>query len=177
MGFRLRFLVGSCFVLLVIYGFHKAEGDPPKHLALPEIEMEPVPHIGSDGTEELEKSPAFRAIRAAAEGKMPSHPTNDPILGDVIQAIAERHRELGIDLNVHPADGELESVSPKALEIAPQSQSQLTNPALNARAAEQLLKASRLLEKNMKKRGETPESSRMDLVNRMRAEAVKLLSE
>ncbi|HBV63117.1 MAG TPA: hypothetical protein DEF45_08870 [Rhodopirellula sp.] len=169
MSVQLRFLVGSCFLFLALYGFYSAQGDPPKALPLPEVDMIPLPPAGEP---ELEDSEAFQAIRAATEGRVPEKKITDPILGDVMQAIAERHREMGLDLDwdreTNPT-GVAEEVT-----IGGRLRSPL--PA-NVKAAEQLLKASRLLENVAKRSGVVADASREDLVNRMRAEAVKLLSE
>jgi len=172
MSFQIRFLVGSCFLFLVIYGFYNAQGDPPKVLQLPNVELAPVPMPEPDGQVEQEDSQAFQAIRAAVEGKLPEKAVNDPILGDVMQAIAERHRELGLDL-----DWDQEAGPTSTTEGVAAGGAQRAQITANAKAAEQLLKASRLLENVSKITGETAGSSRTDLVNRMRAEAVKLLSE
>ena len=64
MRVQLRFLVGSCFLFLALYGFYSAQGDPPKALSLPDVDVIPLPAIDAD----LEDSKAFRALRAAAEG-------------------------------------------------------------------------------------------------------------
>ena len=172
MNFKIRFLVGSCFLFLVIYGFYDAQGDPPEVLPLPNVELAPVPAVAPGGRLERKESHAFQAIRAATEGKLPEKAVNDPILGDVIQAIAERHRELGLDL-----DWDQEAGPTSTSEGVTAVGGQRSQVAANAKAAEQLLKASRLLENVSKITGETADSSRTDLVNRMRAEAVKLLSE
>ena len=172
MRVQIRFLVGSCFLFLVIYGFYNAQGDPPKVLQLPNVELAPVPMPEPDGQVEQEDSQAFQAIRAAVEGKLPEKAVNDPILGDVMQAIAERHRELGLDLEWDREAG------PTGVAEQVATGGSLRSPhSVNAKAAEQLLKASRLLQKAATRSGETPDASRRDLVNRMRAEAVKLLSE
>jgi len=170
MGIWTRCSIGLCFVLLSIYGFRVVQGDPPQVLPLPEIELTPVPDVVDE--EDLENSRAFQAIRAAAEGKLPESRVTDPILGDVMQVIAERHRELGLDLDVQQ-----EAMPIGATAIAAGSQSQGPHKSNRAKAAEQLLKASRLLENLVKTSDELPEQTRLDLVNRMRSEAVKLLSE
>ena len=170
MGVRIRFLMGFCFVFLAIYGFYNVQGDPPRVLPLPEIELKPVPAVVD--ADKRENSRAFQAIRAAAEGKLPEGPVIDPVLGDVMQVIAERHRELGLDLDV-----EQETIPIGVTAIGTASQSQRPHKSNKAKAAEQLLKASRLLENLAKISGETPDETRLDLVNRMRAEAVTLLSE
>jgi hypothetical protein len=170
MGVRLRFLMCFCFVLLGIYGFYDVQGDPPQFLPLPEVELRPVPEVVDD--DELENSRAFQAIRAASEGKLPESPVADPILGDVMQVIAERHRELGLDWDLEQGTTPI-GVTAVGTEV----RSQRAHHPNNAKAAEQLLKASRILENLAKMSGESPDLTRMDLVNRMRAEAVKLLSE
>ncbi len=172
MGVQLRFLVGSCFLFLVIYGFYNAQGDPPQALLLPDVELMPVPVVESDGEARMEKSQVFQAIRAAAEGKVPENAVGDPILGGVMQAIAERHRELGLEL-----DWDQEAGPAEVSHNAAGREGQRSPFSKNARAAEQLLKASRLLETVAKNSGESAATYRTDLVNRMRAEAVKLLSE
>lgn len=169
MRVQLRFLMVSCFLFLALYGLYGAQGDPPKALPLPDVEVQPLPAAGES---ELEESEAFRAIRAAAEGRAPEKQVSDPILGDVMQAIAERHREMGLDL-----DWDREAVPTGALGEGDSARSQSLPQSANAKTAEQLLKASRLLEKVAKRSGDATDSSRRDLVNRMRAEAVKLLSE
>ena len=169
MSVQLRFLVGSSFLCLALYGFYSAQGDPPKALPLPDVDIIPLPTVGET---ELENSEAFQAIRAATEGRIPEQNVSDPILGDVMQAIAERHREMGLDLDRDRQVGVTGAVE------ALTSGGSLRSPrSANARAAEQLLKASRLLENVAKHSGVTADASREDLVNRMRAEAVKLLSE
>ncbi len=168
MRVQLRFLVGSCFLFLALYGFYSAQGDPPKALSLPDVDVIPLPAIDAD----LEDSKAFRALRAAAEGRTPEDQVTDPILGDVMQAIAERHQEMGLDLDWDRETGPTgvgDEISAGRSLPSPRSE--------NAKAAEQLLKASRLLEKVAKRSGGTTDASRGDLLNRMRAEAVKLLSE
>ncbi len=172
MSVQLRFLVGSCFLFLALYGFYSAQGDPPKALHLPDVEVLPLPASPPLGESDLEKSEAFQAIRAAAEGRVPENQVNDPILGDVMQAIAERHRELGLDL-----DWDREPGSNAAVEEVLKGGSQQSPRSVDAKVAEQLLKASRLLENVAKRSGDTGDAPRMDLVNRMRAEAVKLLTE
>ncbi len=172
MSVQLRFLVGCCFLFLALYGFYSAQGDPPKALPLPDVDVIPLPAVPPAGDADLKGSRAFQAIRAAAEGRTPENQVTDPILGDVMQAIAERHRELGLNLDWDRETG------PTGLEEDISVGGSL--PALrsaNSKAAEQLLKASRLLENVAKRSGGTVDSSRNDLVNRMRAEAVKLLSE
>ena len=169
MRVQIRFLVGSCFLFLALYGFYNAQGDPPKALALPDVDAIPLPPVGEA---DLEDSAAFQAIRAAAEGRTPENQVRDPILGDVMQAIAERHRELGLDLEWDREAG------PTGVAEQVATGGSLRSPhSVNAKAAEQLLKASRLLQKAATRSGVTPDASRRDLVNRMRAEAVKLLSE
>ncbi|MAI70261.1 MAG: hypothetical protein CMM01_05050 [Rhodopirellula sp.] len=172
MRVQLRFLVGSCFLFLALYGFYSAEGDPPKALPLPDVEVMPLPALPPLRESDLENSEAFQAIRAAAEGRAPENQVNDPILGDVMQAIAERHRELGLDL-----DWDREAGPTGAAETFLTEATQQPLRSANAKTAEQLLKASRLLENCAKSSGDTADASRTDLVNRMRAEAVKLLSE
>ena len=170
MGVRLRFLMCFCFVLLGIYGFYEVQGDPPQTLPLPEVELRPVPAVVDD--DERENSRAFQAIRAASEGKLPESPVADPILGDVMQVIAERHRELGLDWDLEQGTTPIGGTA-----VGTGVRSQRAHHSNNAKAAEQLLKASRILENLAKMSGESPDLTRMDLVNRMRAEAVKLLSE
>ena len=170
MDVRLRFLMCFCFVLLGIYGFYDVQGDPPQFLPLPEVELRPVPEVVDD--DELENSRAFQAIRAASEGKLPESPVADPILGDVMQVIAERHRELGLDWDLEQGTTPIGVTA-----VGTGVRSQRAHHSNNAKAAEQLLKASRILENLAKMSGESPDLTRMDLVNRMRAEAVKLLSE
>ena len=89
-----------------------------------------------------------------------------------MQAIAERHREMGLDL-----DCDRETISTGVAEDISSGRSLHLPRSENAKAAEQLLKASRLLENVAKRSGDTTDASREELVNRMRAEAVKLLSE
>lgn len=172
MRVQLRFLVGSCFLFLALYGFYSAQGDPPKALPLPDFDVIPLPAVPPVRKADLEDSEEFQAIRAAAEGRVPENQVTDPILGDVMQAIAERHRELGLD---HEWDRETDPTG-VADDISTGRSLHLPRSA-NAKAAEQLLKASRLLENVAKRAGDTTDASRTDLVNRMRAEAVKLLSE
>ncbi len=172
MRVQLRFLVGSCFLFLALYGFYTAYGDPPKALSLPNVDVIPLPAVPPAGERELEDSEAFRAIRAAAEGRVSENQVTDPILGDVMQAIAERHREMGLDL-----DWDRETISTGVAEDISAGRSLHLPRSENAKAAEQLLKASRLLENVAKRSGDTTDASREELVNRMRAEAVKLLSE
>ena len=118
------------------------------------------------------KSRAFLAIRAASEGKLPESPVADPILGDVMQVIAERHREVGLEWDLEQGTTPIGVTA-----VGTGFRSQRAHHSNNAKAAEQLLKASRILENLAKMSGESPDLTRMDLVNRMRAEAVKLLSE
>jgi len=105
--------------------------------------------------------PASRAeekIRLALEGKLPVQETGGGILGDVIGVIQERRSVLeGSSLD--PSVG-----NTKATPIAARSK--------RAHAAEQLLRASRLLEEL-----DATDQERTDLVHRMRAEAVKVLLE
>ena len=169
MSVQLRFLVGSCFLCLALYGLYSAQGDPPKALPLPDVDIIPLPTVGES---DLEDSEAFQAIRAATEGRVPRKNVSDPILGDVMQAIAERHRAMGLDLDRDREAG------PTGVAEEVMTGGSLRSPlSANAKAAEQLLKASRLLENVAKHSGATADASREDLVNRMRAEAVKLLSE
>lgn len=172
MRVQLRFLVGSCFLFLTFYGFYSAQGDPPKDLPLPEGKVIPLPALPAAGDGELENSEAFQAIRAAAEGRAPANEVPDSILGDVMQAIAERHREIGLDL-----DWEREVGPTGVAEVVSTVETSHFPESANAKAAEQLLKASRLLQNVAKSSGTASDSSRLDLVNRMRAEAVKLLTE
>ena len=118
-----------------------------------------------------------RGVRAAAEGKVSQERVSDPILGDVIQAIARRHRELDLELAL-PDDEVIGSgyVDPAANDPAANDRGR-SAVSRNAMAAEQLLKASRLLENVAAGDGESDDPARAELVNRMRAEAVKLLSE
>ncbi|MGI9467799.1 MAG: hypothetical protein ACR2OA_11810 [Rubripirellula sp.] len=170
MSVQLRFLVGSCFLFVALYGFYTAQGDPPTALPLPDVDAIPLPAVPPAGKADLEDSEAFQAIRAAAEGRVPEKQVTDPILGDVMQAIAERHREMGLDLDWDREAGPIgvaEAIVTGDRQRSPQA----------AKAAEQLLKASRLLENVAKRSGGTADLSCKDLVNRMRAEAVKLLSE
>ncbi len=172
MSVQLRFLVGSCFLFLALYGFYSAQGDPPKALPLPDFDVTPLPAVPPLKEADLEDSEAFQAIRAAAEGRAPENQVTDPILGDVMQALAERHRELGLDLDWDRETG------PTGVAEDISTGGSLRSPRFaNAKAAEQLLKASRLLENVAKRSGGTADLSRKDLVNRMRAEAVRLLSE
>ena len=104
-------------------------------------------------------SPAEQQIRDAIEGKSPAGETGDGLLDDVLGVIKQRRSILdGSSLDFLDSDSETtggpHSVSGMAL------------------AAEQMLKAARLLEKVG-----TADQDRADLVKRMRAEAVKLLSE
>ena len=133
MRVQLRFLVVSCFLFLALYGLYGAQGDPPKALPMPDVEVQPLPAAGES---ELEESEAFRAIRAAAEGRAPEKHVSDPILGDVMQAIAERHREMGLDL-----DWDREAVPTGALGEGASARSQSLPRSASAKTAEQLLKA------------------------------------
>ncbi len=155
MDVRLRFLMCFCFVLLGIYGFYDVQGDPPQFLPLPEVELRPVPEVVDD--DELENSRAFQAIRAASEGKLPESPVADPILGDVMQVIAERHRELGLDWDLEQGTTPIGVTA-----VGTGVRSQRAHHSNNAKAAEQLLKASRILENLAKMSGESPDLTRMD---------------
>jgi hypothetical protein len=104
-------------------------------------------------------SPAEQKIRDALDGRSPVGETGDGVLDDVLGIIKQRRSILqGSSLDPINSDsqttGGRHSVSKMAL------------------AAEQVLKAARLLE-NVGR----PDQGRADLVKRMRAEAVKLLSE
>jgi hypothetical protein len=104
-----------------------------------------------------------------------------------MQAIARRHRELDLELAlpddevigsgyVDPASNDPASNDPASSDPASSDRGR-SAVSRNAMAAEQLLKASRLLENVAAGDGESDDPARAELVNRMRAEAVKLLSE
>ncbi len=104
-------------------------------------------------------SPAEQKIRDALEGDSSAGETGDGVLDDVLGIIKQRRSILeGSSLDPIHNDSETKG--------GPHSVSKM------ALAAEQMLKAARLLE-NVG----TPDQDRADLVKRMRAEAVKLLSE
>ena len=70
----------------------------------------------------------------------------------------ERHRELGLDLEWDREAG------PTGVAEQVATGGSLRSPhSVNAKAAEQLLKASRLLQKAATRSGETPDASRRDL--------------
>ncbi len=104
--------------------------------------------------------PAKQQIFDALEGKSPAGETSDGLLDDVLGVIRQRRSILdgsSLDFSI---DGDAETTG------GPTSSSSM------ALAAEQMLKAARLLEKVG-----ASDQDRADLVKRMRAEAVKLLSE
>ncbi|MDE0863263.1 MAG: hypothetical protein OSA98_05710 [Rubripirellula sp.] len=177
MAFQIRVFAVFCFLLCGICGFYYAQADPPKDLPLPDIEITRIPTPVPGSTEEVRDQAALQALRAAAEGKVSQERVSDPILGDVIQAIARRHRELDLELAL-PDDEVIGSgyVDPAANDPAANDRGR-SAVSRNAMAAEQLLKASRLLENVAAGDGESDDPARAELVNRMRAEAVKLLSE
>ena len=182
MAFQIRVFAIFCFLLCGICGFYYAQADPPKDLPLPDIEITRIPIPAPGSTEEVRDQAALQALRAAAEGKVSQARVSDPILGDVMQAIARRHRELDLELAL-PDDEVIGSgyVDPassgSASSGSASSDRGRSAVSRNAMAAEQLLKASRLLENVAAGDGESDDPARAELVNRMRAEAVKLLSE
>lgn len=173
MAVQMRFFAGFCFLLCVVCGFYWARAEPPKDLPLPDLDIPLVPAPAPGSQQEARDQAAFEAIRAAAQGKA-SDQVSDPILGDVMQAIARRHRELDLEL-----DREENEVIGSGY-VGPASKDRFgSSVSRKARAAEQLLKASRLLE-SVATAGHQEGSEalgRANLVNRMRAEAVKLLTE
>ena len=187
MAFQTRVFAVFCFLLCGICGFYYAQADPPKDLPLPDIEITRIPTPVPGSTEEVRDQAALQALRAAAEGKVSQARVSDPILGDVMQAIARRHRELDLELAlpddevigsgyVDPASNDPASNDPASSDPASNDRGR-SAVSRNAMAAEQLLKASRLLENVAAGDGESDDPARAELVNRMRAEAVKLLSE
>ncbi len=104
-------------------------------------------------------SPAKQKIRDALDGKSPDGETGDGVLDDILGIIKQR-RSILQGSSLDPIDSDSETTG------GPHSVSKM------ALAAEQILKAARLLE-NVGR----PDQGRADLVKRMRAEAVKLLSE
>ena len=103
---------------------------------------------------------------------MPSTETGDGVLDDVLGIIRQRGSLLeGSSLD--PTAGADRQNAP------PSGHRATAGPTRNAYVAEQLLKASRLLESVTagEDAGLAAEADRAALVKRMRAEAVKLLSE
>jgi hypothetical protein len=122
-------------------------GEPPSRASLP---AKPTAKPSS---------PAEQKIRDALEGKSSNGETGDGVLDDVLGIIKQR-RSILEGSSLDPIDIDSETTE------KPGSVSKM------ALAAEQILKAARLLE-NVGR----PDQDRADLVKRMRAEAVKLLSE
>lgn len=106
----------------------------------------------------VELTPEEQGIRRALEGDFSDAPPAG-IYGDVLEIIKKQGSILD-DTAFDPRADE-DAVGQK-----------VTSESQRAHAAEQLLKASRLLE-----RLDSGDSSRCELVNRMRAQAVELLSE
>lgn len=96
------------------------------------------------------------AIRDALEGELPENPSADGVFDDVLRVIKDRGSIL---------DGSVLDQQP----VIADRKSAATERAI---AAEQLLKASRMLEQLASSDG-----NRASLVKRMRGEAAKLLSE
>ncbi|MGI9475030.1 MAG: hypothetical protein ACR2NZ_26090 [Rubripirellula sp.] len=144
----------------------KTENQPPSSglqpLELPEIDLSKFEQALPDVN-----SPAARVIRNAIEGKPLEGAVNDPILSDVLNII--RNRPDPLDLSAFDPDQVIRSCSTYADEPQPGENATVST---RANAAEQLLKASRLLQQAG--RGGSRQD---DLVNRMRAEAVSLLTE
>jgi len=99
--------------------------------------------------------PAQNRIRQALDGKDTAAPTDDGVLDDVLQVIRQR----GSILDGSVLDDRQERPAAAARDR-------------QALVAEQLLKASRLLQSL-----EQPDQSRSELIRDMRAEAGKLLSD
>jgi hypothetical protein len=102
-------------------------------------------------------SPIENQIRDALQGELPATPTNDGVLEDVLQVIKQRGSVL---------DGSVLDAEPDQSPAPPAKAFTATL------AAEQLLKAARLLEKTG-----PLDQDRAELVKSMRAEAVQLLTE
>ncbi len=114
--------------------------------------------VAFDTTADEPASPAEEKIRAALDGDLPRLGSGDAVLEDVIGIIKQRGSVL---------DGS--SLDPDAVATAESTTE--TNSA-RAHVAEQLLKASRMLEQV---RG--PGDRRAELIGQMRDEARQLLSE
>ena len=145
-------------------GGYQPEASPRsglRPLELPDIDLSQLPQISAEVDTD-----AARVIQNAIDGKPLGGPVNDGLLSDVIQVIRKSSR-----INTSSLDPDLLREDGTLLEPESNTESNAKR-ATRVRAAEQLLKASRLLERAGK---DQPE--RMDLVNRMRAEAVSLLSE
>lgn len=130
-------------------------------LELPDMDLSQLPQIAPE-----DDAAAARVIQNAINGKPLGGPVNDGLLSDVIQVIRKSSQ-----INTSSLDPDLLGKDGTLLEPENNTESRVKRGA-RVRAAEQLLKASRLLERVGKDR-----SSSMDLVNRMRAEAVSLISE
>lgn len=158
---------------------------PPARKTLvppPEVPL-PVDSISQDAFE-----PAQEKIRAALEGEASSGGTGDGVLDDVLGMIRRQgsvlkgssldpldDASLEIDGALHADSSTTESQSLDGAQLpASQLQAAPSRSALSraALAAEQMLKSARLLE-NIG----SANQDRAELVNRMRAEAVKLLTE
>ena len=139
MAFQTRVFAVFCFLLCGICGFYYAQADPPKDLPLPDIEITRIPIPAPGSTEEVRDQAALQALRTAAEGKVSQERVNDSILGDVIQAIARRHRELDLELAL-PDDEVIGSgyVDPASNDPASSDRGR-SAVSRNAMAAEQLL--------------------------------------
>lgn len=103
-------------------------------------------------------SPAEQKIRDALQGRA-DKPTGDGVLDDVIGLIKKKGSILD-GSSLDPNQDSAEKVTTAGL------------ISRKAHAAEQLLRASRLLSQF-----DSNDPSRLELVNQMRAEAVKLLTE
>ena len=179
-----RILVSLCFLLCLVCGFPRATADPPQKghrsdtenengvssprfrtLELPDIEIPAVPASSENSADD--NSSASRIIRDAVDGKASKGSVNDPILDDVLQII--RHRKDRLNLSLLDPDQVIQTSGTMPGELA---RSTKNSSSVRARAAEQLLRASRLL---LRAGENSPELD--DLVNRMRAEAVSLLTD
>jgi hypothetical protein len=154
-----RFFQVVGFLLIAVFAaiglYQAAAADPPDFpatdLPLPDVVLpdSPAPDLAS---------PAGQKIREALDDELPRHVTSgDGVLDDVIGIIKRRGSILdgsSLDTNVVIEHRRTNGNSKQAY------------------VAEQLLKSSRLLEGIG-----SSDTNRADLVNKMRAEAVRLLSE
>ena len=138
---------------------HPKPSDPPLELIAPPFELgDPVFSLAELAAEGEQRSAAEQKIRDAIEGNSPTGQTGDGVLDDILGVIKSR-----------PSILDNSSLDPNARSGQTNGPNTISK---KAHTAEQLLKASRLLE------GVGPDDeNRSDLVHRMRAEAEKLLSE
>lgn len=109
-------------------------------------------------------------FQAASEGEFPEGETGDFILDDIL-AVMRQNGSISTKLASSPGFDELESPLAKPLPSPPIREDTPLNESRNAKTAEQLLKAARLLEKN------SPQSlANLSLIQEMRNTAHEMLS-